>query len=97
MHHHPHPVGTPLVDACMLQEADDFLAQVKQHPEIKLMICGHVHGNYQITYGKQMIEACPATSFQWQTGTSTLETESKRGFKRFAFQADTYQASTTFL
>jgi len=63
MHHHPHPVATPLVDVCMLQKADDFLTQIKQRSEIKLIICGHVHGNYQISYGDLMIEACPATSF----------------------------------
>lgn len=97
MHHHPYPVATPLVDACMLQQADDFLAQVKQHAEIKLMICGHVHGDYQIAYGTQMIEACPATSFQWQKGTSTLETEKRRGFKRFTFNSDAYQVSTIYL
>lgn len=97
MHHHPYPVATPLIDACMLQQADNFLEQVKQHPEIKLMMCGHVHGDYQIAYGKQMIEACPATSFQWKKGTSTLETEKRRGFKYFAFNADAYYASTIYL
>lgn len=97
MHHHPYPVATPLVDACMLQQADDFLEQIKQHPEIKLMMCGHVHGDYQMAYGKQMIEACPATSFQWKKGTSTSETEKRRGFKYFAFNAEAYHASVTYL
>lgn len=97
VHHHPHPVTTPLVDACMLQKADDFLVQIKQHPEIKLIICGHVHGDYRISYGDQMIEACPATSFQWKKGTSTLSTQDERGFKRFTFYPTTYQASAVFL
>ena len=97
MHHHPHPVSTPLVDACMLKRAGKFLTQLKEHPEIKLMICGHVHGDYQIPYDKLMIEACPATSFQWQKGTSTLSTENKKGFKYFAFHANTYQASAVYI
>lgn len=97
MHHHPYPVATPLVDACMLQTADDFLTQIKQCSEIKLIICGHVHGNYQIPYGDLMIEACPATSFQWKKGTNALLTENKRGFKRFVFYANTYQVSAVFI
>lgn len=98
MHHHPHPISTPLVDACMLQKASNFLMQIKKHQEIKLIICGHVHGDYQISYDGLMIEACPATSFQWKKGASTLLTENKRGFKCFKFYAHTdYQISTVFI
>jgi len=53
--------------------------------------------NYQISYGDLMIEACPATSFRWQKGTKILSTNSKRGFKCFAFYANTYQASAVFI
>jgi Icc protein len=97
MHHHPYPVSTPLVDACMLKKADHFLEKIKQQDEIKLIICGHVHGDYKIHYGTQIIESCPATSFQWEKGTSLLKTESKKGFKRFSFYEDTYQSSVVFI
>ncbi len=97
MHHHPYPVATPLVDNCMLQESEQFLVQMNNTKEIKLIICGHVHGAYQISREKHTLESCPATCFQWKTGTDKVVTEDKRGFKVFDFYADSYQSSVIFV
>lgn len=97
MHHHPIPVDTPLLDECMLENHDKFLRVAKQNKEIKLIICGHVHGNYRIVHDELVMESCPATCFQWKKGASEDETENRRGYKIFNFNADAYTSSTIFI
>lgn len=96
MHHHPVPVGTPLVDDCMLQDSEDLLKIVKGRSEIKLIICGHVHGDYQIDVSGKKLETCPATSFQWKKRASTNETENERAIKYFSFEQNSYQSSVVY-
>ncbi|MCC7005697.1 MAG: metallophosphoesterase [Ottowia sp.] len=97
MHHHPYPVTTPLVDACMLQESEYFLGQLKENKQVKLILCGHVHGEYQITHDEHVLEACPATCFQWEKGTEKVTTEDKRGFKVIDFYVDAYESTVSFI
>ena len=96
MHHHPVKVGTPLVDNCMLQENHLLLEILNKNKEIKLVICGHAHGDYQVKHNEYMIEVCPATCFQWKKGTSSLEKEDKRGFKIFNMYSSDYSSFTFF-
>lgn len=93
MHHHPVPVQTPLLDKYVLQENQRLLALLDGTPQIKLLICGHVHGNYRLQLRHQTIEACPATCFQWEKGTSTVKTEDSRGFKIFQFSPTGYEST----
>lgn len=97
MHHHPITIGTPLVDECMLQENENFLSLVKEHSEIKLIVCGHVHGEYEVDLGGKKLETCPALSFQWKKGTSGHETEDRRAFKKFSFGQGAYMSSVVYL
>jgi Icc protein len=97
MHHHPIPVNTPLLDACMLQDYEQFLNITKQHKEIKLVICGHVHGDYKVMHDDLLIEVSPATCFQWKKGTSEVETENVIGYKIFNFDGLSFTSSAIFI
>lgn len=96
MHHHPMPVNTPLLDACMLENYEKLLNMVKQNKMIKLIICGHVHGDYKMVCDGFVIETSPATCFQWKKGTSKVETENRRGYRIFDFNSTSYSSSTIF-
>ncbi|WP_232556802.1 metallophosphoesterase [Ralstonia solanacearum] len=93
MHHHPVPTQTPLLDGYMLLDNERLLKTLDDHRQVKLVICGHVHGDYRIRYGNQMIEMCPATCFQWEKGTSTMTTENWRGFRVFEFSPSGYRSA----
>jgi len=97
MHHHPQPVNTPLVDECGLKNNEVFLDILKDNGSVKLVICGHVHGDYQIPFELKMIETCPATCFQWKKGTENIETENMRGFKVFNFESSSYDSTTIWI
>ena len=91
MHHHPAPVGTPLIDHYILQNAKEFW-DIIVGTNVELIICGHVHGDYRYQYNKVMIETSPATCLQWEKGTQNLKTEMKIGYKIYHFEQDGYKA-----
>ncbi|HEX7081052.1 MAG TPA: metallophosphoesterase [Gammaproteobacteria bacterium] len=43
MHHHPLPVGSTWLDGVALRDAAAFLAVVDAHPQVRGVVCGHVH------------------------------------------------------
>src|SRR5579862_8081577 len=80
MHHHPAPVGTPLIDHYILKNAKEFW-DIVTGTKVELIICGHVHGDYRFKYNDIMIESSPATCLQWEKGTKELKTDLKIGYK----------------
>ncbi len=61
---------------------------------MKLIICGHVHGDYQVKYKNVMIETAPATCLQWLRGTKILKIDQKIGYKIYHFDDEYYEATT---
>jgi 3',5'-cyclic-AMP phosphodiesterase len=84
MHHHPAPVGTPLIDYTILKNTKEFWNIVTE-TKVELIICGHVHGDYQFKYKNIMIESSPATCLQWEKGSKELKTDLKIGYKIYYF------------
>ncbi len=93
MHHHPAPVGTPLIDSYILRNASNFW-DIVTGTKVELVICGHVHGDYQFKYNNIMIESSPATCLQWLKGTKDLRIDNKIGYKIYHFELDGYRASS---
>jgi Icc protein len=92
MHHHPAPVGTPLIDNYILANANDFW-EIVTGKNIEVIICGHVHGDYQFTFNGIQIESSPATCLQWEKGTKDLKIDKKIGYKVYHFNSDGYESS----
>lgn len=93
MHHHPVPVGTPLIDNYILKNTEEFWKMVTG-TQVALIICGHVHGDYRIKHNNIMIEASPATCLQWEKGTKDLKIDMKIGYKIYHFTRDGYRATS---
>jgi Icc protein len=91
MHHHPAPVGTPLIDKYILQNVDDFCIIISDS-RVELIICGHVHGDYKFKYRNIMIESSPATCLQWKKGTRDIIIENKIGYKIYHFDKRGYRS-----
>jgi Icc protein len=93
MHHHPIPVGTPLIDKYILQNRKEFLNILPTDKDI-LILCGHVHGDYKIIQNNITLETCPATCLQWKKGTSTIDIEHNIGYKVFYLNETDYTSAT---
>lgn len=90
MHHHPAPIGTPMIDGCMLENANSFWEVISGYP-VKLIMCGHVHGDYAVKYNEEItIEASPATCIQWVKGATEPAFEKKIGYKIYHFEKNNY-------
>lgn len=90
MHHHPIEVKTPLIDRFILKNSADFFEIIKFRQNVKLIICGHVHGDYSLKYKDIHIESSPATCLQWKIGTSVSEIQKSIGFKVYTFYKNNY-------
>ncbi len=96
MHHHPISVGIPLVDSCMLLNGESVLDLLESRSEIKSLVCGHAHTLFTTKHNKCIIDVCPATCFQWKSGTYTVQTDNRRGYKVLDFSND-YRSETFFV
>lgn len=43
MHHHPVPMGSAWLDGVALRDAEQFLQIIDASPQVKAVVCGHVH------------------------------------------------------
>ncbi|KTD36152.1 3',5'-cyclic adenosine monophosphate phosphodiesterase CpdA [Legionella nautarum] len=89
MHHHPTPVNTPLIDKYILNNREE-LWEIISNTKVKLIITGHVHGDYTLAKNDIKIECSPATCYQLKKGTSTLEIDHAVGYKIHYFDKSEY-------
>lgn len=64
MHHHPLKINSLWLDKMMLREGDEFNRIVKQNPQIKAVLFGHIHQVYEDNINGIFYGSSPATSYQ---------------------------------
>lgn len=64
MHHPPFLTGIGHMDAIGLTGREAFAEIVGRHPQIKLILCGHLHRNIQTTVGGRRALTCPSPAHQ---------------------------------
>ena len=65
-HHHSIPVGSAWLDQHRLQNADAFFACIDQHKNVKVILSGHVHQEFDHQANGVRFLAAPATSIQFK-------------------------------
>lgn len=64
MHHPPFVTGIGHMDKIGLKGADDFEAIVARHPQIRLILCGHLHRVIRADIGGRPALTCPSPAHQ---------------------------------
>jgi hypothetical protein len=64
MHHPPFLTGIAHMDAIGLAGREAFAAIVARHPQIELILCGHLHRNIQTTVGGRRTLTCRSPAHQ---------------------------------
>lgn len=64
LHHHPLPIECEIMDGMMLHNAGEFLAIVDRYPQIKIVLCGHIHQEFQQQRGSISYLGTPSTCIQ---------------------------------
>lgn len=72
LHHPPLKVGSQWKDALALQNTDEFWALLKDKPQAKLVVFGHVHQAFSEYKYHSLNLATPATSVQFTTNSNTF-------------------------
>ncbi len=65
MHHPPLHFGIPIFDHFGFKGLDAFRAMVMRHPQIDLILCGHIHRAITASLGSARVHVCPATSYAY--------------------------------
>ena len=86
LHHHPIPIGIDWVDQMQVQNADDFLNLINQFSNVKLVVFGHIHHEFQQHNGIGFYGS-PSTCLQVTSVESGL-TEERPGFRLFWLYPD---------
>ena len=75
LHHPPVAVQSPWLDQINLQDALEFERLLQDHPQVRLVVCGHVHQEYVGLLGDATVFATPAVGPQFRPRTEQLVIE----------------------
>ena len=82
IHHPPFLVNSQWLDGSRLQNADDFFAVVDRYPQVKLVICGHIHQEFQYQRHHVCYLGTPSTCIQFQPNSSDFALDDRQpGFR----------------
>lgn len=88
LHHHPVPVGIDWVDQMQVQNAHELLTLVKQFSNVKLVVFGHIHHEFQQQFDSGLsFYGCPSTYFQITSPEASV-IEKRAGFRLFWLYGD---------
>jgi 3',5'-cyclic-AMP phosphodiesterase len=62
LHHQPVEVGSPWIDRYPLQAPGPLLELVQRHHQVRGMVWGHVHQEFDLRLGNARLLACPSTA-----------------------------------
>ena len=65
LHHHTFAVGSAWLDQHILKNADEFLACITPHQNVKLVLCGHVHQDSDYQHEHIHFISSPSTFIQF--------------------------------
>jgi len=90
LHHPPLPIGSAWMDAIALQNSAEFLALVDRHPQVKLVLFGHIHQEFEQQRRGVTYLGSPSTCVQFQPNRQEfgIDTEAQPGFRLLALFPD---------
>lgn len=66
IHHHCLPTGSLWMDTMIIHNAEDIFDCVKQYPQVKAIINGHIHQVMELEVNEVKILTTPSTCFQFK-------------------------------
>jgi Icc protein len=68
MHHHPLPVGSRWMDTMALKNPDQLFDLLRRHPQVKGILCGHIHQEFEGEHNGIKLLGTPSTCIQFVAG-----------------------------
>jgi Icc protein len=89
LHHHPLQVNSDWLDTSTLQNSEEFFAIIDRYPQVKLVLFGHIHQEFQIQRHHVHYLGTPSTSIQFAPSSVKFAIEQKTpGFRLLKLYPD---------
>lgn len=89
LHHQPVPVGSAWIDQYILRNADAFFALVDQSVQVKAVVWGHVHQEFNNQRKHMRLFATPSTCIQFKPNTEDFGVDTAMpGYRWFDLHSD---------
>ena len=72
VHHPPVPVGAAWLDAILLHDPEALEDCLRAHPQVRLLLCGHVHQAHEADFAHARLYTCPSTCIQFKAGSEAF-------------------------
>jgi len=66
LHHNPVPTDTPWLDTMMVGNSEALFALLDRYPEVRAVVWGHIHGEFDAWRGSVRLLGTPATCVQFK-------------------------------
>ncbi|MDV3349295.1 phosphodiesterase [Leptothoe sp. LEGE 181152] len=88
LHHHPVSVGIDWVDQIGVKNADEFFALIEQFSQVKLVVFGHIHHEFQHKTARGIgVYGCPSTCLQVTPAVTAMD-DTQPGFRLVRLYGD---------
>ena len=89
LHHHPVPINVAWLDSLGLQHPERFLEIVKGHKNLRLIVWGHVHQQFEMQEGDVQYLSVPSTCIQFSPDSDEFALDTRLpGYRWFELSGD---------
>ena len=89
LHHPPVAIGSVWMDRIGLCNSDDLFAVLREHDNVRVMVCGHIHQELDLNHESVRILASPSTCVQFAPRTEDFAIDPKPpGYRWLLLHAD---------
>jgi len=89
LHQHPIPVGSDWIDTIDVANGAELLAVCDRHPQVKAIVCGHIHQEFASVRGHYQILGTPSTCFQFMPGSPVFALDARTpGYRELRLHAN---------
>jgi Icc protein len=89
LHHAPIPIGSQWMDDISLHNPEPLLKIVDRHPQVKIVLCGHIHQELDKQRGPVRYLGTPSTCIQFKGHNPNFAIDDKPpGFRLLSLHAD---------
>ncbi len=78
VHHQPVPVGSRWIDTMQIENGADLMALAERHPQLRVILYGHVHQAFDRQLGSTRLLATPSTCAQFKPASDDFALDSLR-------------------
>ena len=89
LHHHPVPIGSSWMDAMSLQQANELFAVLDRHVQVKAVVWGHIHQQFEQTRNGVQLLGSPSTCVQFMPEAAEFSLDNKPpGYRWLSLHSD---------